>query len=454
MQILTPCRETLGRKLAQPAWHLDPELALFDTILLLHPEITDLIKEEILGLGKQTGLGRQDSPTVEQILRAAIYKEVKGLTYPELEYHQYDSKVAAVFLQLTRPFSDSTWQKYIAVISAASLAQVLVRVNQIALEEGLEDLQKVRMDTTVVETDIHYPTNSSLLWDGIRTSTRILRQFDAKWVRRHTRDYRRQAKKQAFQIAVTRDKRRRKELFRKQLQVAGRCIAQIRAMLLYLERRTLPLSEADRRRVAYLQDFLPHFQTIEQVAYRREILEEAVPAQDKLFSLYETHTQMIVKGKDRVYFGRKVSLASGRSHLILHVRVCEGETDGQTFEPTLQDLITTYQRIPRDVATDGAYASGPNQQAAQKLGITNIVFNKLVGSLHNIASSLQMETRLKKWRSGIEGVISTVKRAFDLRRCRWKGDAHFQAKVFWSVIAYNLRVMGQLLVRKCAPVVG
>jgi IS5 family transposase len=179
MQILTPCRETFGKKLAQPAWHLDPELALFDTILLLHPEILELVKAEVLALGPHTGLGRQDSPTVEQVLRAAIYKEVKGLTYPELEYHQYDSKVAAVFLQLTRPFSDSTWQKYIAAISAASLAQVLVRLNQIALEEGLEDLQKVRMDTTVVETDIHYPTNNSLLWDGIRTSTRILRQFDA-----------------------------------------------------------------------------------------------------------------------------------------------------------------------------------------------------------------------------------------------------------------------------------
>jgi IS5 family transposase len=454
MQILTPCRETLGQKLAQPAWHRDPELALFDTLLLLHPEIIDLVTEEVLALGTHTGLGRQDSPTVEQVLRAALYKEIKGLTYPELEYHQYDSKVAAMFLQLTRPFSDSTWQKYIATISAASLAQVLVRLNQIALEEGLEDLQKVRMDTTVVETDIHYPTNNRLLWDGIRTSTRILRQFDAKRVRRLTRDYRRQAKKRAFQLAVTRDKPRRQELFRQQLLLVGRCIAQIQAILTHLDFRAIPLSEADQRRVAYLRDFLPHFQTIQQVAYRREILDEAVPAQNKLFSLYETHTRMIVKGKDKVYFGRKVSLASGRSQLILHVWVCEEETDGQTFEPTLQDIIATYHRIPRDVATDGAYASGPNQQAAQKLGIANIVFNKLVGSLHNIVSSPQMETRLKKWRSGIEGVISTVKRAFDLRRCRWKGEAHFQAKVFWSVIAYNLRVMSHLLLRKMARSVG
>lgn len=104
--------------------------------------------------------------------------------------------------------------------------------------------------------------------------------------------------------------------------------------------------------------------------------------------------------------------------------------------------------MPRDVATDGAYASGHNQQTAQHLGIKNIVFNKVVGSLQNIVSSVQMETRLKKWRSGMEAVISNLKRGFALRRCLWKGEAHFQAHVFWSVIAYNLRVMSALLLQE------
>ena len=132
----------------------------------------------------------------------------------------------------------------------------------------------------------------------------------------------------------------------------------------------------------------------------------------------------------------------------LQCQVCDGETDGELFEPTLEDVIATYHRIPRDVATDGAYASAHNQQVAQDLGITNIVFNKVVGSLTNIVSSLNMETRLKKWRSGIEAVMSNVKRGYDLRRCSWKGDSHFEAKVFWSVIAYNLRVMSALLLHK------
>ena len=444
MNILTPFQERTD----QPLWHLDPELALVDTVLTCHPEMLDLVKDDILALGKNNGLGRQDSPSVEQVVRAAIYKEIKGLSYEDLEYHQHDSKIAEVFLQVTKPFSASVLHKYIAAISATSLDALMKAITQIAIEGGLEDLQKLRTDTTVVETAIHYPTNNSLLWDCIRTSTRIVHQFEDPQVAEMVRDYTKQAKTYYFMINVTKDKTVRQTLFEKQFPLVDRCLAQTRRVVAALQPRVRSLSPGDQRRYARLTDLVPDMEQIRDVAYRREILGESVASQDKLLSLYEPHTQMIVKGKGKVFFGRKVSLASGRSNLILQCQVCDGETDGELFEPTLEDVIATYQRVPRDVATDGAYASAHNQQVAQDLGITNIVFNKVVGSLTNIVSSLNMETRLKKWRSGIEAVISNVKRGFGLRRCTWKGDAHFEAKVFWSVIAYNLRVMSALLLQK------
>ncbi len=447
MKILTPFQD----KTNQPLWHLDPELALFDTILTQYPEMIDLVKDDVLALSKQNGLGRQDSPSVEQIVRAAIYKEVKGLSYHDLEYHQYDSKIGGVFLQVTKPFSDSVLQKYIAVISATSLEALMKAINQLAIAEGLEDLQKLRTDTTVVETDIHYPTNNSLLWDCIRTSTRILHQFEDTQVGEMVRDYTKQAKTYYFMINVTKDKTVRQRLFEKQFPLVDRCLTQTRRVVAALQPRVRSLSPGDQRRYTRLTDLLPDMEQIREVAYRREILGESVASQEKLLSLYETHTQMIVKGKGKVLFGRKVSFASGRSNLILHNQVCDGETDGEMFEPTLEDVIATYHKVPRDVAADGAYASGHNQQIAQQLGVTNIVFNKVVGSLKNIVSSLNMETRLKKWRSGMEAVISNVKRGFGLRRCTWKGDAHFEAKVFWSVIAYNLRIMSALLIQNMSP---
>ena len=104
-------------------------------------------------------------------------------------------------------------------------------------------------------------------------------------------------------------------------------------------------------------------------------------------------------------------------------------------------MIETYGATPRDIATDGGYASLANLEHAKSAGIANIVFNKIVGSLKNLATSRNMETRLKKWRSGIEAVISNLKRGFGLARCDWKGWEHFKQKVLWSVIAYNVRVM-------------
>jgi transposase, IS5 family len=232
-------------KTNQPLWHLNPELALCETVLTQCPEVIDLVKDDVLALGKQNGLGRQDSPSVEQVIRAAMYKEVKGLTYEELEYHQDDSKIAEVFLQVTTPFSASVLQKYIAAISASSLESLMKAITQIAIDEGLEDLQKLRTDTTVVETNIHYPTNNSLLWDCIRTSTRLVHQFEDPQVADMVRDYTKQAKSYYFLINVTKDKSVRRTVFEKQFPLVDRCLAQTRRVVAALQPRVRSLSPGD-----------------------------------------------------------------------------------------------------------------------------------------------------------------------------------------------------------------
>ena len=141
-------------------------------------------------------------------------------------------------------------------------------------------------------------------------------------------------------------------------------------------------------------------------------------------------------------FGHKVDLTSGRSNLVLHCDVLRGNpSDSKLFAPALDSIIEGYGIVPRDCATDGGYASLANQAHATARGVVNIVFNKIVGSMQNISSSKNMETRLKKWRSGAEAIISNIKRGFNLTRCAWKGWQNFVSKVLWSVIAYNIRVM-------------
>lgn len=160
---------------------------------------------------------------------------------------------------------------------------------------------------------------------------------------------------------------------------------------------------------AELEKLLVLMEQVYDVTYRKEIEGENVPSEDKLFSIYEQHTDIIVKGQRDVLFGHKVNLAAGKSNLVLDCQVVRGNpSDKALFQPTIDNILQNYDVIPRDSATDGGYASLANRTHAQKAGIVNIVFNKVVGSMQNIVSSLNMETRLKKWRSAMEAIISNL----------------------------------------------
>lgn len=198
-----------------------------------------------------------------------------------------------------------------------------------------------------------------------------------------------------------------------------------------------------------LREVIKKAEKVYGISWRHEILGECVPNEEKIYSIYEEHTDIIVKGKREVEFGHKVNLATGRSNLMLDCKVLEGNpSDTANYKAVLDRIERNYGIVPRDMVTDGGYASKDNARAAQAKGIVNIVFNKITGSLKNIVGSRNIETRLKKWRSGIEAVISNLKRGFELFRCEWRTRARFDAKVYWNVIVYNIRVMTRVLLVK------
>jgi IS5 family transposase len=194
--------------------------------------------------------------------------------------------------------------------------------------------------------------------------------------------------------------------------------------------------------LASLSELVPLMEKAYAMTERREAKGEKVPVTDKLFSIYEPHTDIRVKGGREAQCGHKVNIGTGKSNMIL---ACEIETgnpkDSELFAGAIDKAIQDYGITPKSVVTDGGYASLENRSYAEGKKITNIVFNKIVGSLQNICGSERIEKKLKKWRSGREAVISNLKRGFKLFRCAWKGYEHYRQKVFWSVIAYNFRVM-------------
>jgi len=442
----------LKLKFEAALWALDPELALIDTILEEHPELFAIVKGDLIGMGKDSGKGRQDSPTVEQVVRAALYKEMKKLNYRELEYAQYDSRICGTFIKLEgrKPLSFEVFHKYISQIRGERLKELMVAINKVMIEEaGVEDCKRVRMDSTVVETDIHYPTNSELTWDCIKTAHRFIKTLQESGCLKKARNYQKQAKKHRLQINNTKKSDKKKELFDKQLKLLRSSINQAERAIV----EALMHGDINDWVIAQeLKAFLPKMEKVYDITRRHELLGESVPNAEKIFSIYEDHTDIIVKGKREAEFGHKVNLTTGRSNIILDVEIVDGNPrDSQLYEGALERVELLYGVTPRDVVTDGVYASLGNQKTAKEKGVVNIVFNKIVGSLKNIATSGAMETRLKKWRSGIEAVISNIKRGCNLYRCEWKGRSHFDAKVLWSVIAYNIRVITSLLLPKLQP---
>jgi len=164
----------------QADWTSDPQFALIDTILEMNPHLIEMAASDITCGNKDSEFGRGDAPSVEQIVRIAIYKELKGCDYRELAYAQKDSRICEQFTKINplRPYSFQVLHKYISRISEGTLSELMVEINKIAIKEEIENLEKFREDSTVVETNIHYPTNNTIMFDCIKESNRLLKHLN------------------------------------------------------------------------------------------------------------------------------------------------------------------------------------------------------------------------------------------------------------------------------------
>jgi IS5 family transposase len=434
--------EPLRLKFENPKWINGPELGLIDTVLEERPELIKMLAPDITAGQKDGNFGRQDTPSVEQIVRAAIYKEMKRLDYRALEYAQEDSRICEQFVKINpdRPYGFQALQKYISRISDENPERFMIALNRIAIEEGLEDVKELRQDGTVIETNIDYPTNNSLVYDCIKESERLLEHLKEEAKGLSYEEYKKKAKQTYFKINVEKDGEKRVKLFKKQLKLFVESINQVSNIV-------KKKSGYDKTIVAAvclkeLEELQPIMEKVYSMAERHEILKEKVPVEEKIFSIYERHTDIIVKGKREVQFWHKVQISGGKSNLILTREIVRGNPkDGELYEGTIEEVKEEYGKTPESSVADGGYASSANMKYGEETGIANIVFNKVVGSIQNVCTSKRKENLLKKWRAGIEAVISNLKRGFAIARCNWKGWKHYRQKVYWSIIGYNNRVM-------------
>jgi IS5 family transposase len=179
---------------------------------------------------------------------------------------------------------------------------------------------------------------------------------------------------------------------------------------------------------------------------RRRVMQgQCVPAGDKIVSLFEPHTDIIIKDRRDTYFGHKLCLSTGASQMITDCVILEGNpADVTLVETMLKRHEHLYDQHPRKVAMDGGFASKENLQKAKELNISDVCFAKKRGlQVSDMCRSQWVYNQLRRFRAGVEAGIAFLKRCFGLDRCTWKGHDSFKSYVWASIIAANLLILAR-----------
>ena len=333
----------------------------------------------------------------------------------------------------------SCLQSTIRSITPETLESVHKMLASDWLKKGALSCEQLRIDSTVVKSNIAPPSDSQILNDGVRVLSRLLaKSQEATGLKFRFVDQRKQSKSLAFQIFNA--KKARKEALYVDL------LSLIRIVLKQVERSLLQVTATDRGTPAVQQwvSIVTHYRdltlAVVKQTERRVIDGEKVPASEKIVSFFESHTDIIIKGFRDIQYGHKINLSTEKRGLITCLSIENGNpSDSERFLPMLHAHQKIFGTLPRSVACDSGYASKDNVAKGRALGIAHVVFHKRVG-ISYLSMGVKRKTfeRLRNFRAGIEGNISELKRTFGAGKATWKGHDGFKAFVWSSVISYNL----------------
>lgn len=389
--------------------------------------------------------------TADQVVRCAIIKQMNGYSYEELAFHIDDSNAYRRFCRIgigDKAFKRATLGQNIKRLKPSTWEAFNRVVVQEARRRGVERGDKVRMDCTVVASDIHHPTDSTLLFDVVRVLCRLLGRCNEHCDIEYS-DRTRRAKRRSLEIVNARSRRDRKgayrDLLNATLEVLGYANKAVPVLWAFANDLCNPGAMVVHRMLADIERYVTLGSRVVDQAQRRVMQGEAVPSSEKLVSIFEDHTDIIVKDRRATYYGHKLCLSTGASSLVLDCQVLEGNpADSTLVDEMLQRHTDLYDRPPRQAAFDGGFASKDNVRRAKQQGVKDVCFAKRRGiEIADMVKSAWVFKKLRRFRAGVEGCISFLKRCFGLGRCTWKGLRSFKSYVWASVVSYNLLVVAR-----------
>ena len=448
-------------ELTRQGLRLDPLLQAISDFLDDQKDIIEQVRCDLTRGLKNAETGRPGL-TPQQILRSLVLMRIKNLNYRELSERIADGYTLRQFTDfycLPVPRHDA-FHRGFTRLTPETLKAINDLVVQAAVELGLEDGQKLRVDTTVVQTDIHFPTDSTLLWDAIRVVTRLMGQLAAALGRRRIRGFRdrtRSARRRMQELQRMTARQRQDQqtaTYRELIGIAEEVVESARAAL----RQTSKAGGKDtitELAIAELRKQIEHFcglgdRVIDQ-ARRRVLNGEQVPTGEKIYSIFEPLTDLIKRGKVQtpVEFGHKVFLAESARGLITQYDVLDGNpVDEQHVVASLERHKQTFGDVPELYSSDRGFFSESNVTSCEQRGVKVVCIPQRGGTKTPEREAYEKSREFKsgqRFRAGIEGRISVLFRGRGMKRCPAEGRERFELWVAAAVLANNLMKIAALL---------
>jgi len=436
----------------------EPWMAQADR-LLDDDELIDQVFEAQGKRHEHSATKGRSQTAAEMVLRLLLLKHVRNWSFDVLER---EVRMNLAYRDFTRigmgKVPDAkTLARIAQALGGEVIAELHRRLVEIAQEEGMIQGRKLRVDTTVVETNIHYPTDSSLLGDGARVLTRTMKKIEkqAGKLKRKVRNRTRSVSKRVIAIATAsrhkgeegerKRKKQYKELLRYSRQILNdtkRVIAEVEAMPTQKQK---PLNGL-RKHLAEMAGRVR--QVVKQTKVR--IFDGITDLPGKIVSLFEPHSEIIRKGKASkpTEFGKVVQVQETENQIITHYDVFDHRPSDRDL---LLGAVETHERVlgrvPNLATADAGYYSRAQEQAVEAKGVKWVaVPNRNTKSAERKKKEhSRWFKKAQAWRTGCEGRISVLKRRHGLTRCRYHGTEGMKRWVGLGVMADTLISMGNVL---------
>lgn len=432
-------------------WMRYADKALEDDALLL------IIQQELAKRCKKSKTRGRKATPAEVILRMLLLKHVRDWSYEVLSREVRANLVYREFTRIggEKVPDDRTMGNLARQLGPEVIEQLHRRVVQIAQDNQIVTGRKMRVDTTVVETDVHYPTDSSLLGDGVRVLTRIMKKVTAVVGKAGTqmRDRSRSAKLKVLAIArASRNKteqgrQKMKKAYVQLMEITSRVTSQAKKfsseIAAGVKQGNLSVLHKAKKQ---LDEMIPRVQQVLRQT-RERVLRGNTQAEGKLLSVFETHTEVIRKGKANKpnEFGKLVMVQEAENQIVTHYQVCEQRpADSTLLEGCLEQHVELFGRAPKQVAADPGFFSAANEAKAEQMGVkwVSIPSHDTKSPARKKRQKQRWFKKLQKWRTGCEGRISVLKRRHGLRRSLYKKPDGIRRWVGLGVIADNVIHIG------------